>query len=61
VLRLHPILFTLIVTIALLSPPMGLYLSGRTGVAVGVGVNIVALWLGLRAVKLIIRETHFRA
>lgn len=61
VLRLHPILFTLIVAIALLSPLMGLFLSGWIGVAVGIAVNIGALLLGLRAVKLIIRETHFRA
>jgi hypothetical protein len=61
VLRLHPVLFTLIVVIAIASPFLGLVLNGWAGVAVGLAVNIVALLLGLKAVQLIVRETHFRA
>lgn len=60
VLRRHPVLFPLIVIIALSSPFLGLMLTGWTGVFVGVAVNIVALVLGFRAVMLIVRETHFR-
>jgi hypothetical protein len=61
VLRRHPILFPLIVIIALGSPFLGLALTGFQGVIVGVIINIIALVLGFRAVMLIVREMHFRA
>jgi hypothetical protein len=61
ILKRHPVLFPIIVIIALMSPFLGLVLNGWTGVGVGLAINVAALFLGFRAVMLIVNEYEFRA
>ena len=56
VVRRHRVIFPLVLTIAVLSPLIGFFVTGLVGVAIGLVISLASFLLGLRAVD---RERHF--
>ena len=56
VVRRHPLIFPLVLFVAIMSPFLGFILTGWLGVAVGLPISLGAFVLGFRAVE---RERHF--
>jgi hypothetical protein len=56
IVKRHPIIFPVVLAIAILSPFLGLLVTGWIGLVVGLVISLGAFFLGLRAVE---RERHF--